>query len=190
MPDRVAGNACMTDRPGGGDPAVFGCCTAVQDGAVFVVSGSKAALFKAGKFRTVRGPPTSCGVCCTLSDGTVFLLGGEKGNESPREACVLDLDTYTYTPATGLPFLKGTYRCISLSDRRVLIHGEESAFIYDVGTNACSLDRSIHMPPHSASCVLPDGRLFVCGGRGANAFGVSTELSDSCVSSLNAHRLA
>ena len=171
------------EQPRGGDRAVFGRCTTVKDGDVFITHSQEAALFKAGRFHTFVEPPSACRACCTLSDGTVFLLCGREGR-SPLKAYMLDLDSCTYTtvkPVEQLACIEGAMYCHALSDRKVLIRGTDATFIYDARTESCLRDSSIHMPPGAACCVLTDGRLFVCGGRERNTFGVVTESNSSCV---------
>jgi N-acetylneuraminic acid mutarotase len=190
--DPVSGTWTATGRMT--TPRYNATATLLRDGKVLLVGGSSSTVFalaSAEIYDPVSGTWTATAAMDTgrarghtttlLRDGKVLVVGGESSTGALGSVEVYDPISGTWT-ATGsmVAALSDRYSATLLADGKVLVAGGQdisgnhqasaSAELYDPQAGAWSAIQGMleTRMSHSAT-LLPDGRVLVTGGEGADA---------------------
>jgi N-acetylneuraminic acid mutarotase len=175
-------------------PRYNSTATLLRDGKVLVAGGSSSTVFalaSAEVYDPVSGTWTATGAVDTgralghtatlLRDGKVLVVGGESNTGALASAEVYDPISGTWTAAGRMvAVLSDRYSATLLADGKVLVAGGQeisgnhqasaSAELYDPQSGAWSAIQGMleTRMSHNAT-LLPDGRVLVTGGEGADA---------------------
>jgi hypothetical protein len=176
-------------------PRAWGTATLLEDGRVLVAGGAAqgfavatAEIFDPATETFVETGnmlrPRSGHAAVRLDDGQVLLIGGA-GSDAPPDAELFDPATGRFSAAGRMPLaLGGSFgggqNTLLLLDGRVLIVGATgdgaelttTIQFYDPATDEFTLGSSLPSPRQAHRIApLPDGRVLILGGWGADAVG-------------------
>ena len=167
--------------------------TLLRDGRVLIAGGdpdgsATAELYDptTGTFAATgdMGHPRSFATATLLPDGSVLMVGGSTDTATLSSAETYDPSSGHFSPISWLGPAREGQTATLLRDGRVLIAGGgkdvnvpqsfdtvvySSAEIYDPATRKLSPTGSMTAPrAGAAAALLPDGRVFIAGGEGAD----------------------
>ena len=154
----------------GGDALLFGDVTGAPPELYHRAVGS----FRTASFEQRIRRAGAAGV--RLDDGRVLIVGGSDGTAALGSASIFDPSTRAFTELEGaMSAARIQPTATTLLDGRVLVVGgyneagvESSADVFDPATGVFAPVGSLPKPRLASAVLLPDGRVLITGGLGAD----------------------